>query len=119
VEPTLVKTRQADCAAPVPLAVHDYVPAEQEAAMTFLKRTRSELRQLRMVRVGKDFLRVYDVNQDFFEIRGLGYLEPDILPLLLSINAVYNPETIHLPTSDDYKEFKTGRCRPWAEDRVM
>lgn len=87
--------------------------------MTFLKRTRCELRQLRMVRVGKEFLRVYDVNNDFFEIRGVGYAESDLIPLLKSINAVYNPSTIHEPTSDEYKEFKTGRCRPWAEDRVM
>jgi hypothetical protein len=40
-------------------------------------------------------------------------------PLLQSINAVYNPSTIHEPTDAEYKEFKTGRCRPWAEDRVM
>jgi hypothetical protein len=102
-----------------PLAVHDFVPGGLETAMVFLKRTRAELRQLRLVRIGINFLRIYDVNQDFFEIRGLGYTEPDLIPLLKSINAVYNPETIHQPTSDDYKEFKTGRCRPWAEDRVM
>jgi hypothetical protein len=105
--------------APSPLASHDYAAGGEEAAMTFLKRTRAELRQLRMVRVGRDFLRVYDVNNDFFEIRGIGYAEPALIPLLISINAVYNPDTIHQPTDEEYKEFKTGRCRPWAEDRVM
>ena len=102
-----------------PLAVHEYRPGGLDQAMEFLKRTRSELRLLRMVRVGKDFLRVYDVNGDSFEIRGLGYPDADLIPLLQSINAVYNPSTIHEPTDAAYKEFKTGRCRPWAEDRVM
>ena len=102
-----------------PLAVHEYCAGGLDPAMEFLKRTRSELRMLRMVRVGKDFLRIYDVNGDLFEIRGLGYLDADLIPLLQSINAVYNPNTIHEPTDAEYKEFKTGRCRPWAEDRVM
>ena len=102
-----------------PLAVHEYRPGELDQAMEFLKRTRSELRMLRMVRIGKDFLRIYDVNGDLFEIRDLGYPDADLIPLLQSINAVYNPNTIHEPTDAEYKEFKTGRCRPWAEDRVM
>jgi hypothetical protein len=104
---------------PAPLAVHEHRPGALDAAMEFLKRTRSELRMLRMVRVGKDVLRIYDVNGDLFEIRGLGYGDADLIPLLQSINAVYNPNTIHEPTDAEYKEFKTGRCRPWAEDRVM
>ena len=102
-----------------PLAVHEYRPGELDPAMEFLKRTRSELRLLRMVRVGKDFLRIYDVNGDLFEIRGLGYPDSELIPLLQSINAVYNPATINEVTDAEYKEFKTGRCRPWAEDRVM
>jgi hypothetical protein len=113
-----VTTRRGNFA-PAPLATHDFVAGEEEAAMTFLKRTRSELRQLRMVRIGRAFLRVYDVNNDFFEIRGIGYADPALIALLVSINAVYNPETIHQPTDEEFKEFKTGRCRPWAEDRVM
>jgi hypothetical protein len=110
---------EASPATPIPLAVHDYCPGGLDAALTFLKRTRAELRQLRMVKVGKDVFRVYDVNNDFFEIRGLGYPDPDLIPLLKNINAVYNPDTIHEPTHTDWKELKTGRCHPWAEDRVM
>ena len=102
-----------------PLAVHDHHPGGLDAALTFLKRTRAELRQLRMVRAGKEVFRVYDVNRDFFEIRGLGYPDADLIPLLKNINAAYNPDTIHEPTDADYKEFKTGRCHPWAYDRVM
>jgi len=109
----------ASQAAPIPLAAHDYVPGGLNAALTFLKRTRAELRQLRMVKLSKDIFRVYDVNNDFFEIRGLGYPDPDLIPLLKNINAVYNPDTIHEPTHADWKELKTGRCHPWAEDRVM
>ena len=102
-----------------PLAVHVYRPGGLDETLEFLKRTRSELRQLRKVRVGKDFLRVYDVNGDLFEIRGLGYPHVEIVPLLKSINAAYNPSTIHKPTDLEYKEIKTGRRHPWAEDRVM
>jgi hypothetical protein len=102
-----------------PLAVHEYHPGGLDETLEFLKRTRSELRLLRRVRVGKDFFCVYDVNGDLFEIRGLGYPDAELIPLLKSINAVYNPATIHQPTDADYKEFSTGRCRPWAEDRVM
>ena len=102
-----------------PLATHDYVGGKLDAALEFLKRTRSELRQLRMVRLWKDKLHIIDVNKDYFEVRGIGYVDADIVPLLKSINTAYNPATIHEPTDDEYKEFATGRRHPWAEDRVM
>ncbi len=102
-----------------PLAIHDYQEGGTEAALTFLRRTRSELRMLRMVRLGQDFFRVYDVNGDSFEIRGLGYLDPAVIPLLEDVNAAYDPATIHRPVDAAYKELKTGRRHPWAEDRVM
>lgn len=102
-----------------PLAVHEYQEGGTEAALEFLKRTRAELRLLRMVRLGRDFFRVYDVNGDSFEIRGLGYPDPAVIPMLEDINAAYDPDTIHRPIDAEYKELKTGRRRPWAEDRVM
>ncbi len=102
-----------------PLATHDYTPGGLEAALTFLKRTRSELRQLRKVRLWKDRLHIIDVNKDFFEIRGIGYGDADVVPLLKNINTAYNPQTLHEPTEAAYKEFDTGRRHPWAEDRVM
>ncbi len=90
-----------------------------DQTLEFLKRTRSELRQLRRVLVGQDRLRVCDVNGDAFEIVGLGYADPDIIALLNSINTAYDPQTLHLPTAAQYKQFNLGRCHPWAEDRVM
>ncbi len=102
-----------------PLATHDYVPGAQEAALEFLKRTRSELRILRFVRISKDRLQIFDVNKDFFEIRGIGYPDAEIVPLLKNINTAFNPETIHHPIDAEFKEFNTGRRHPWAEDRVM
>jgi hypothetical protein len=35
------------------------------------------------------------------------------------VNTVYNRDTIHDPIAEPYKEFKTGRRYPWAQDRVM
>jgi hypothetical protein len=102
-----------------PLATYDYVQGGVDATLEFLKRTRFELRELRKVRVWKDKLQIIDVNKDFFVIRGVGYADPDIIPLLTNLNTAYDPQTIHESTDDDYKEFKTGRRRPWAEDRVM
>jgi hypothetical protein len=102
-----------------PLATHDYATDGLVAALEFLKRTRSELRTLRKVRVWTDKLRIIDVNKDYFEIRGIGYPDPDIVPLLRNINTAFNPQTIHEPTTAEYKEFDTGRRHPWAEDRVM
>jgi len=102
-----------------PLASHHHEPGGVDQTLDFLKRTRSELRQLRWVFVGQDRLRVHDVNGDAFEIVGLGYADPDIIPLLNSINTAYDPQTLHLPTPAEFKEFKLGRCHPWAEDRVM
>ena len=102
-----------------PLAVHDYVQGGLEAALEFLKRTRSELRSLRKVRVWKDKLHIIDVNKDYFEIRGLGYPDADVVPLLRNINTAFNPETIHTPSEAEYKELDTGRRHCWAEDRVM
>jgi hypothetical protein len=102
-----------------PLATHDYTPGGLDAALEFLKRTRNELRNLRRLRVWKDRLRVYDINKDYFEIRGLGYPDADVVPILHNLNTAFNPETIHNPIEAEYKEFDTGRRRPWAEDRVM
>jgi hypothetical protein len=102
-----------------PLATHDFAPCGLNAALEFLKRTRAELRTLRFVRIWKDRLQVYDVNKDYFELRGIGYLDPDIVPLLKNINTAFNPDTIHTSIDGEFKEFNTGRRHPWAEDRVM
>ncbi len=104
---------------PTPLATHDYTPGGLAAALEFLKRTRAELRALHRVRIWKDHLQVIDVNKDCFEVRGIGYPDADIIPLLQSVNTAFNPETIHEPIDSDYKEFSTGRRYPWAADRVM
>ncbi|MCC6421310.1 MAG: hypothetical protein IT429_23985 [Gemmataceae bacterium] len=102
-----------------PRATHDYAPGGLEAVLEFLKRTRSELRELRKVRVWKDRVEVIDINHDCFEIRGLGYADADVAPVLQNINTNFNPQTIRDPTDLEYKEFLTGRRRAWAEDRVM
>jgi hypothetical protein len=102
-----------------PLAIYEYTPGGLDAAVAFVKRTRSELRSLRKVRLWKDRLHIIDVNKDYFEMRGLGYADADVVPLLRMINAAFNPQTLHEPTTAEYKEFDTGRRHPWAEDRVM
>jgi hypothetical protein len=102
-----------------PLASHDYTPGGIEAALEFLKRTRWELRSLRKVRVWTDRLQIIDVNGDYFEVRGVGYPQPEIVPLLRAVNTAFDPLTIHNPIDQEYKELATGRRHPWAEDRVM
>jgi hypothetical protein len=102
-----------------PLAVHEFAQGGLEAALEFLKRTRSQLRSLRKVRVWKDKLHIIDVNKDYFEIRGIGYVDADVIPLLRNINTAFDPKTIQNLTEAEYKEFDTGRRHPWAEDRVM
>lgn len=102
-----------------PVATHDFAPGGLDAALRFLKRARWELKDHWMVRVGKDWYQVIDVNKDRFELRGIGYPDPDVIPLLRLFNAAYDPETIHETTDAEYKEFLTGRRFPWAHDRVM
>lgn len=102
-----------------PLATHDYPAGDLAAALEFLKRTRWELRELRQVRVWRDRVQIIDVNKDFFEVRGVGYPDADIVPILRAINTAFDPQTIHDPTQLEYKEFATGRRHTWAEDRVM
>jgi hypothetical protein len=102
-----------------PLALHEYQPGGLDAALEFLKRTRSELRSLRKVRVWTDRLQIIDINADCFEIRGIGYADADIVPLLRAVNTAFDPARIHEPAPKEYKEFGTGRRHPWAEDRVM
>lgn len=102
-----------------PLATHDYIPGDLHAGLEFIKRTRWELRELWMVRVWTDRYQLIDVNKDYFEIRGIGYPDADIVPLLRAVHAAFDPETIHEPTEAEYKEFLTGRRFPWAHDRVM
>jgi hypothetical protein len=104
---------------PEPRATFDYAPGRLAEALEFLKRTRSELRSLRMVRVWTDRLQVFDVNHDYFEVRGVGYGEVDIVPLLELVNTNFKPEQIHSPIAAPFKEFLTGRRYPWAHDRVL
>ena len=102
-----------------PIATFQHAPGNLETTLDFLKRTRSELRQLRKARIWKDRFHIIDVNKDYFKIQGVGYGDPDIVPLLRNLNTAFDPQTIHNPTHLEYKEFDTGRRHPWAEDRVM
>jgi hypothetical protein len=102
-----------------PLATHDYTPGGLPAALDFLKRTRAELRALHRVRVWKDHLHVIDVNQDFFLVRGVGYPDADVVPLLQEVGTAFDPDTIHNVVEAEYKEYGAGRRYPWAYDRVM
>jgi len=101
------------------IAKHDFSEGGLEAALTFFRRTRDELRALRKVRVANDWVRLFDINGDYFELTGLGYADPDIVPVLKSFDTPFKPESIHTATDAQYKEFETGRRHPWAEDRVM
>jgi hypothetical protein len=56
-----------------PLATHDFADGGLNAAILFFRRTREELRMLRMVRVSTQWVRLFDINGDYFELRGLGY----------------------------------------------
>ena len=102
-----------------PLATHDYATGGLQSAVEFFRRTRDELRTLRMVRVATDWVRLFDINGDYFELQGLGYPDPDVVAILKSFDTPFNPQTIHTPIDAPYKEFKTGRRYPWAADRVM
>ena len=102
-----------------PLATCDYIPGQLDDVLEFLKRTRNELRVLRKVRVWHDHLRVYDVNGDCFEVTSVGYPDQEIRPILDAVHTAYKPESIHAEFDGPFKEFKTGKRRPWAEDRVM
>jgi hypothetical protein len=101
------------------LATHVHEPGGLSQTLEFLRRTRSELRMLRRAFAWKDRVHICDVNRDVFEIVGLGYPDPDIIPVFKEVNAAYDPSTVHLLTDAEYKEFNLGRRHPWAEDRVM
>jgi hypothetical protein len=102
-----------------PLATHRHENGQLDHTLAFLKRIRSELRETRRVQVADAWLRIFDVNGDCFEVTGIGYGDADIVPVLNALNTVYRPDSIHQPIDRPYKEFKTGKRRPWAEDRVM
>lgn len=102
-----------------PLATHDFTDGGLEAAIAFFQRTRAELRILRMVRVSRNWVRLFDVNGDYFELRGLGFPDAEVVPVLKSFDTPFDPATIHDPIKAPFKEFKTGRRYPWAADRVM
>jgi hypothetical protein len=101
------------------IATHVHQADQLNATLEFLKRTRSELRMLRKVRVYRDRVHVVDINGDWFEVLGVGYPDADVEPILRMVNAAFNRDTIHADVSDDYKELNAGRRYPWAADRVM
>jgi hypothetical protein len=101
------------------LAQFQYQSGKAGEVLEFLKRTRSELRMLRKARVFRDKVQIFDINGDWFEVTGIGYPDADVVPVLDAVNTAFNRDTIHKPTPDEYKEFKTGRRYTWALDRVM
>src|SRR5690242_3732017 len=101
------------------LAENRYEAGYVDAVLEFLKRTRSELRMLRKTYVFRDKVQIFDVNGDWFEVKGIGYPDADVVPVLDAVNTAFNRETIHKPVDAEYKEFKTGRRYTWALDRVM
>ena len=101
------------------LAGHDFSSGPLEDALVFLKRIRSEMSIPRKVHVWPDRLAVFDVNGDFFEIRGVGYESAEITELLDAVNAVYRKDSIHNPFGREFKEFPTGKRYAWGVDRVM
>jgi hypothetical protein len=102
-----------------PVATHTWTPDGLVATLEFFKRLRSELRTLRHVRVWRDHLHIIDINKDYFEVQGIGFTDPDIVPLLRNLNTAFDPEAIHQEIDAEYKEFNLGKCHPWAYDRVM
>ncbi len=102
-----------------PKATHDFAAGGLPAALEFLKRTRAELRTLRKARVWSDRLQVFDVNGDYFEVRGVGYSDAEVVELLRAVNGAFDPATVHQVPPGDYREVATGRRHAWAEDRVM
>lgn len=101
------------------IATCRYSPGKLHDVLEFLKRARAELMELRKVRVWRTRVEIYDVNGDRFDVLDIGYPEPDIVELLQSIGTSFKPDFIHQPIERDYKEFKTGRRFPWAEDRIL
>jgi hypothetical protein len=100
-----------------PLATHEH--SDLDLTLEFLKRTRWELRSLRKVHVYRGRVHILDVNGDSFEVRGVGYPDADIVPILQAINTAFDPTKVHELTAGEYKEYFTGRRHAWAEDRVM
>jgi hypothetical protein len=100
-------------------ATHEYAAGGLAAALEFLKRTRSELRSLRKARVWRDRIQIFDINGDYFEVRGIGYLDAEVVDLLRAVNAAFDPQTVHQVPPGEYREVATGRRHAWAEDRVM
>lgn len=101
-----------------PVATYDFA-GDVPATLEFLKRTRWELRELRKVWVWTDRVQIFDINGDYFEVRGVGYPDANVVPILRAVNTAFDPATIHEPIATEYKEFLTGRRYTWAHDRVM
>jgi hypothetical protein len=102
-----------------PKATFPHQPTNLDATLEFIKRTRFELRALRKVHVWAGKVHIFDINHDVFEITGVGYADPDIVPILQAVNTAFDPATIHAPSQTEFKEFETGRRYPWARDRVL
>tara|TARA_B100000029_G_C17465157_1_gene920008 strand:+ start:254 stop:580 length:327 start_codon:yes stop_codon:yes gene_type:complete len=104
---------------PSPRASYNYADGTLEESLVFLKRIRSELSIPKKVQVWPDRFGVFDVNGEWFEVLGIGYLSPEITELLDAVNAVYRKDSIAKPFSREFKEFPTGKRYAWGVDRVM
>ena len=75
----------------------------------------NELQGYNVERAQQQAAEIYDITTQVLQIAS----DEEITTLLDAVNTAYKRDRIHMETTDEYKEFKTGRRYCWAQDRVM
>jgi hypothetical protein len=91
-----------------------YDPAGPNPVRHILLAQRRACNTANRVRLEPTRLTILDINGDAFLVEGLGYGDPNLIPLLQNLGAAFDPDVIRRLTPDDPTTFEYPLSRAWA-----
>ena len=93
---------------------------DPDAALKHIRVNRESFRALRRIVLGPERATVFDINNDAFQIDGIGWKTEGVRRFLQGLGASFDPTQVDVPPiSGDSKEFKVVKSDPWGHDRIL
>ena len=96
-----------------------YDPADPDVLKKILLLQRRAFNIANRVRVEPTRTSIIDINGDPFVVEGLGYGDPNLIPLLERLGAAFDPQALRQLTPGDTvtREYKLTRAWAWGAER--
>ena len=96
-----------------------YDPAEPDVIRKILLAQRRGFNTANRARIEPGRTSILDINGDAFVIQGLTYGDPNLVPLLQSLGAAFNPQELRRlgPDEPATREYPLSRAWAWGAER--